>query len=444
MVDIEKCATKESDARLESIASVTVVDDHSSALPRSSLLVAGQKESDPADGGVQAWLTVFGAFMALFCTFGQLNSFGTFQSWYAEHQLRHLPPSTIAWIGSLQLWVFFFSGGFVGRFFDAYGPRVIMLPGTVVLTFSIMMTSISTQYYQYILSQGILFGLGVGMIFYPPLAAISTHFSRYRATALGIGIAGSGVGGVVYPIMFQQLFARVGFAWAVRISGFVSLSLCILAIATVTKRPSITQQCASWINVEMFKDTCFVLITIASILISLGLFIPFFYIVDYAIDHGIAPSTAFYVLAVMNAGGILGRLAPAFLSDAIGRFNTIVPCAFLAGLSVLVFWIFTKSLVSIMLFAMVYGFFSGAFNALIIPCIAQISEMREIGTRIGVLYSIISFPSLCGGPAAGALLKLGNGSYTGMIMLSGISVIAGSFFLLWARITINTRALACV
>lgn len=61
------------------------------------------------DGGLQAWLTVFGAFLALFCTFGQLNSFGTFQTWYAEHQLRDLPPSTIAWIGSLQLWIFFFS-----------------------------------------------------------------------------------------------------------------------------------------------------------------------------------------------------------------------------------------------------------------------------------------------------------------------------------------------
>lgn len=93
----------------------------------------------------------------------------------------------------------------------------------------------------------------------------------------------------------------------------------------------------------------------------------------------------------MNAGGILGRLAPAFLADVLGRFNVIVPCAFLAGLSTLVIWTFSRSLVAIMLFAVVYGFFSGAFNALIIPCIAQISEIREIGVRIGILYSIISF-----------------------------------------------------
>lgn len=55
------------------------------------------------------YLTVFGAFLAMFCSFGQMSSFGTYQSWYQAHQLHQLAPSTISWIGSLQLWVFFFS-----------------------------------------------------------------------------------------------------------------------------------------------------------------------------------------------------------------------------------------------------------------------------------------------------------------------------------------------
>lgn len=65
--------------------------------------------ADFLDGGLAAWLTVFGAFLALFCSFGQMNAFGTYQSWYTTHQMQELDPSTIAWIGSVQLWVFFFS-----------------------------------------------------------------------------------------------------------------------------------------------------------------------------------------------------------------------------------------------------------------------------------------------------------------------------------------------
>ncbi|EJF55723.1 MFS general substrate transporter [Dichomitus squalens LYAD-421 SS1] len=409
----------------------------SKTLPSSTQLTAPTYP----EGGPEAWLTVCGAFVGLFCTFGQLNAFGTFQTWYAEHQLRDLPPSTIAWIGSLQLWVFFFSGGFVGRLFDAYGPRVIMVPGTVTLVLSIMMTSLSTRFYQYILAQGVLFGLGVGMIFYPSLSAISTYFSKRRGAALGIAFTGSGVGGVVYPIMFQRLFAQVGFAWAVRISGFISLACCTVAVATVTSRRSPVQDSAPWFDGKVFKDAPFMLVVAGSVLVCLGLFIPFFFLADYARDHGVSATASFYVLSALNGGGIVGRLAPPLLSDFVGRFNVMVPCAFLLGLSALVFWIFAKSLLVILLFAILYGFLSGGFIAMLIPCVAQLSDFNEIGTRIGVLYSIISFAALAGGPAAGAILKADHESYTGMIVLCGVANLLGSFFMLWSRATLDSRTL---
>lgn len=144
---------------------------------------------DFSDGGSAAWLTVLGAFLALFCSFGQMNAFGTFQSWYTTHQLHDLHPSTVAWIGSVQLWVFFFSvstsfrsasrlcfrpplihfafalqGGFIGRMFDVYGPRIIMTLGTAIYVLSMMLTSVARNYSHYLIAQGILSGLGVGML----------------------------------------------------------------------------------------------------------------------------------------------------------------------------------------------------------------------------------------------------------------------------------------
>ncbi|KAI0629928.1 MFS general substrate transporter [Trametes polyzona] len=437
--DPEKRSIKESVVGAVSIASATAVNDVAS--PASSIADA---DSAFPDGGAAAWLTVFGAFLALFSSFGQLNSFGTFQTWYAEHQLSHLPASTISWIGSLQLWMFFFSGGFIGRIFDAHGPRFILLFGTIILVAGTMITSISTQYYQFILAQGVLVSVGIGTVFYPSLAAVSTHFKRYRSTALGIAVTGSGVGGVVYPIMYQQLFNRVGFGWTVRIAGFISFALCCVSLATITSRLSTPKDHAPWLDTKVLRDTPFQLVTVGSVLICFGLFIPYFYIVDYSTDHGVSHQTAFYVLSVMNAGGILGRLAPACLADVVGRFNIIVPSAFLAGLFTLLLWTFSHTLTTIMIFAAIYGFFSGAFNALIIPCIVQISDMREYGTRIGVLYSIVSFPALCGGPVAGAMLKAEGGSYLGMIMLSGASMIAGALFLLWARLVVSKRLLDLV
>ncbi|GBE85448.1 Aspyridones efflux protein [Sparassis crispa] len=432
MADLEKKLTLENTDYCSSPADKTSRPDdhvHETALP---------------DGGLKGWLTVLGAFLALLCGFGQLNSFGTFQSWYAEHQLWDKPASTISWIGTLQLWIFFFSGSFLGRVFDAYGPRILTITGTVVLVVSIMLTSLCTQYYQYMLAQGILFGLGVGMLFYPSLSAISTHFTKRRASAIGLAMAGSGIGGVMYPIILRRLFAEVGFPWAVRISGFISLALCLVAITTVTSRLPAGRDSGPWINASMFRDVPYVLVVVSGALISLGLFIPYFYIVDYAMAHSIPATTAFYVLSVMNAGSVLGRIAPSYLSDMFGRYNLIVPCSFLAGLLPLVYWIFATTLPAIMIFAAIYGFFSGAFNSLIIPCVAQISKTGEHGRRVGMLYSVISFPALCGGPAAGALLRLQHGSYSGTIVLSGVTMLVGSFFMLWARLTIDPRLSARV
>lgn len=92
----------------EGSTTATTFEEDSNSSKTSSPSTQSTPPSYP-EGGLQAWLTVCGAFVGLFCTFGQLNAFGTFQTWYAEHQLHNLPPSTIAWIGSLQLWIFFFS-----------------------------------------------------------------------------------------------------------------------------------------------------------------------------------------------------------------------------------------------------------------------------------------------------------------------------------------------
>ncbi|KAI8986298.1 major facilitator superfamily domain-containing protein [Trametes punicea] len=392
-----------------------------------------------------AWLTVFGAVLALFCC-GQLTAFGAFETWYAENQLRGLTASTIAWIGSLQLWVLYFSGGILGRIFDAYGPRVILIPGSILLVVSTMMTSVCIKYYQFLLVQGLLTGLAYGMLFYPSFASISTHFRKYRATAVGIAIAGSGVGGVVFPIMFRQLFAEIGFGWAVRLVGFLCLGLCAVTCATVTSRIPLVRKLPRYFRMQRSSKIPLFFCSLRAAFWStlVGLFIPFVYLADYSIYRGISSGTSFYIISAMNAGSILGRIAPPFLADKVGRFNIAVPSTFLMGLLALLFWMFAKSLIAIVFFAAIYGCFSGAFLAMQIPCIAQISDIEEVGTRIGILYSVASYGVLAGGPAAGAVLKSDHGTYTGMIILCGVLNILGSLLLLWSKLRVNGQIFARV
>ena len=108
---------------------------------------------DNPDGGREAWLCVLGAFCCLFCSFGWISCIGVFQDYYQTHQLSNMSPSTVAWIPSLETFMMFVWGPVIGKVYDNYGPRFLLLAGTFLHVFGLMMTSLSTEYYQFLLAQ---------------------------------------------------------------------------------------------------------------------------------------------------------------------------------------------------------------------------------------------------------------------------------------------------
>jgi hypothetical protein len=127
------------------------------------------------DGGAKAWLAVAGSSACLFVSFGWVNCIGVFQDYYQTHQLREYSPSQIAWIPSLQLFFMLAGGPFVGKIFDDYGPRYLLLAGTFFHVFGLMMTSVSKKYYQFLLSQAICSAIGASCVFYPAFTCVMTQ-----------------------------------------------------------------------------------------------------------------------------------------------------------------------------------------------------------------------------------------------------------------------------
>lgn len=104
------------------------------------------------------------------------------------------------------------------------------------MVFGLMMTSLITSYYQALLAQGVCVGLGMGCLLVPSVGAPSTWFVKHRGIAIGIVTCGSAVGGVILPIMLQRLIKEVGFPWAVRTMGFISLATLSVSIALMRQR----------------------------------------------------------------------------------------------------------------------------------------------------------------------------------------------------------------
>lgn len=165
-----------------------------------------------------------------------------------------------------------------------------------------MMASLSTKYYQILLSQGVCSAMGICAIFQPCMSSLPSWFQRKRGTAYGIVSSGTSLGGVIFPIMVSRLIGTVGYAWSMRISGFLILVLLIIVNLTVKSRvPPHPQQMSRKTLVQPFREVPMILLFIGFFLITFGVFVPIDYIVSQARDEGMSNNLAQYLVALLNA-----------------------------------------------------------------------------------------------------------------------------------------------
>ena len=321
-----------------------------------------------------------------------------------------------------------YSGGIIlGKIFDGYGPRWLLVIGGFAQVFGLMMTSISTKYYQIFLSQGICSAIGTSAVVYGCLGALATWWKVKRATAYGIAASGSSIGGVIFPVMVDRLIPRAGFGWAMRAVAFVILLGAAISAVTIHSNRAHNP---SPFNVRAYvyplQDMRFVLLCLALTVFGFGLFLPFNFIPSAAQSLGMSSELSIYLIAILNAVSVFGRVLPGFLADKFGRFNFMMICTTVSGILTLALWLPGHNNAASICFAAFFGFFSGSYVSLTPALVVEVSPPQDIGHRTGILYFFISIGVLTGSPIAGALVDTDGGQYTYLKIFAGATMMAGA------------------
>ena len=307
------------------------------------------------------------------------------------------------------------------------------------------MLSLSTEYYQILLTQAVVSSLGSGAIFTACMTATTSWFSKRRATVFGIVNSGSATGGVVLPIMMTQLFksTSIGFAWTMRLVGLIFLVFCGISCLTVKARvQNQPRRFALSDFTQCFKERVMVFTMLGGFLFFWGMFLPLSYIIIQAQASGVSPSLTPYLLPIINAISLIGRLVVGSLADVVGRFNSMLIITGFTGILTLVLWIPGSSIPggaetgAIIAYAIAFGFGSGGYVSVFPACVAQISPMAEIGTRLGLASLCNAFGALTGSPLGGALIsnKTGGGnSFLGLQLFCGCTMLSSVFAYGYAR-----------
>jgi predicted MFS family arabinose efflux permease len=254
------------------------------------------------------------------------------------------------------------------------------------------MTSLCKAYYQFFLAEGFLLGVGIAFLFCPAMAAVPLYFKVNRGLALGIVVSGSSLGGVIWPIALKRLLVEVGFGWTVRIAGFMMLAL--TGLACITIRPPVDAARSSSpqrrsMDISVVKNPNLILISVSLFFIYTGLFSPFFYVTPYTVSLGLDANMAFYMISILNAASLFGRVLPGIFADWYGPLN-IFNFASAFSFIIVFCWVKATSIAGIVVFSLAYGFSSGAVVSLVGVCAIQSVQPAQYGTAIGFAMSILS------------------------------------------------------
>ncbi|KAK6368955.1 hypothetical protein LTR64_007114 [Lithohypha guttulata] len=390
----------------------------------------------PPNGGLTAWLHVLGGFMLFFNTWGILNTFGIYQTYYESGVLFRETSSNISWIGAIQAYMVLFVGFLSGPIYDRGYFRVLLAVGSFGVVFGHMMLSISNTFWQVLLSQGFCVGIGAGCLFVPCVAILPAYWSTKLGLAVGLAAAGSSMGGVIYPIVFYKLIDQVGFGWSTRVIGFIALITLIIPNVVMKMRfkPPKARALIDW---SAFTDGPYIVCVLGAMVGFIGLYVLFFYISYYGQATGITDAAmSFYIVPILNAASTFGRVLPNALSDKTGPLNLIMPGALIVG--ILAFcMIAVNSVGAIVVLAILLGFFSGVFIALPpVLFVALTKDKTKIGSRIGMGFGVLGFGVLAGGPGGGALLgdESSDLNWSGTWAYAGATAVASGAIFLVVRV----------
>ncbi|TGO55089.1 hypothetical protein BOTNAR_0252g00070 [Botryotinia narcissicola] len=240
-------------------------------------------------------------------------------------------------------------------------------------------TCLSTKYYQMILSQGIVIGLGASL--------------------------------------------------AVRAIGFISLGTLAVFLAILSRHKGPKSATGKAIfDFKAFTELPFLGFAV-SLLIFVAFYIPLFYIPSYAIySLKIDENLSFYLLAITNAGSFFGRTVPFPIANLVGSIQIIVFWT-VAAVIVMFSWLGIHNEAGFIVFCIIWGFISGVLVKAPVAAVAHPTlspPMSLIGTQLGMSWITAATGILVGPPIAGALVDINTDYFIKAIVFAGVVMAAGA------------------
>ncbi|GKZ26600.1 hypothetical protein AbraIFM66951_002771 [Aspergillus brasiliensis] len=433
----------------------SVEESNSSARPELE-----QPPLPPVDQGKGAWLILASCCLIQLPVWGFSLVAGIFQEYFETHNDLQGGEGGLAIMGTTSTGILYLLSPVTFTLLTRY-PRLPKYCAFVGLALSVsgsLLSSFATTVWQMIVTQGVICGLGNGLVFSPTTLYLDQWFVRRKGLAYGIMWAGKSICGVALPFMTSACLERFGARTTLKAWTVVTLLTLAVTLPFIRPRippaPSTTPQP---LNLAFLKLATFWMLQLGNIIQSFGYFLPSTYLPSYTTSAaGLSETTGTLLVALFNATSIVGGIVLGSLCDRFAVSNIMLLSSIGSGMSVLLFWGLSTSSPSanfpqaaialLVLFSITYGFFAGGFSSTWSGVLTQVKRevpSLETGLVFGLLAGGRGIGSVISGPLSSALMQQGsitgreNGEigyttdYGALILFTGVTAIFGGWSWMW-------------
>ncbi|KAF8241769.1 MFS general substrate transporter [Wilcoxina mikolae CBS 423.85] len=378
----------------------------------------------PADRGKDAYLFLAGAFML------------ELLSYYSTHPQFSGKPG-IAVIGTTASGVMYLIAPFVFKFLTQYPKhrRKCMYVGLGLCTSGLFAASFANTVGQLVATQGVMYALGGSLLYSPAIIWLDEWFIQRKGLAFGVMWAGTGVSGLVLPVVINAGLERYNFRIVRRaptVAFFVLSAPFLHHVKThIPLSPTSTSRT---ISLKFLLTPTFWALQTSNIFEGLGFFLPPLYLPTYAMTTlSLPPQTSSLLLSILNASSVPGQIFIGALSDRVHISTVLLVSAVGTTLSVFLSWGLAAQFPLLVVFAITYGFFAGGFSSTYTGICREVVKENpdaELGMVIfGVLHVGRDVGNVISGPLSEILLTQWSGSgigaygtkFGGLVVVTGVT-----------------------
>ncbi|ORX35561.1 major facilitator superfamily domain-containing protein [Kockovaella imperatae] len=424
-----------------------------------------EPEDRIVDSDFRAVIICISSFLLIFTTCGTLFSFGVFQDLYQT--MSHEPgnpfsgasPAMIDLVGTLGVSFQSVFAPFATAWAKRFSPTAVSSLGGLMFLLGCILASYSTKLWQFILTQGMMLGIGTCLSNMPAVTVAPTWYGPRRGLAMGIILSGTGVGGVAWTPVIQALNQRYGFRMTLRIAGAVTAGMIVLP-ATLLRWDSASQRridqerrnmslAAKILNIPLLdwqvaNSRKFTAQLFSASCQGAAYYTPIFFFSAYARTLGYSATTGASFIAITNACNAIGKIGVGFVADKWGRLNSLFVTTLISTAITFGLWLpstldidVVPSRVLFIAYSIAFGLFASPYVALFPTSLVELFGPAHFASVNGCLYMARGIAALIGTPVAGALIMRDVDSpqaYRSMTIMVGALLAAASGGVLWARI----------